>query len=131
MPFVKKSYSICVPGAHDRDDELAAPVNITAAHAKLQPPTLIINSALDLLRDGGNTFGEILQKNGVDCVVLTTHGQVHDSEVLESTRDGPTPRAVIRAVAGSIIDALGDEMINGKRKLSEEREGGSERERRG
>jgi acetyl esterase len=106
VPFLKKSYTIYVPDAEDRNDELAAPINITAAHAKLQPPTLIINSAVDPLRDDGKSFGEILQTNGIDCAVLTTHGQVHDSEILEPTRGGPTPRAVVRMVANSIVDAL-------------------------
>jgi acetyl esterase len=106
VPFLKKSYAIYVPEAEDRDDELAAPVNITATHAKSQPPTLIINSSVDPLRDDGKTFGETLQTNGIDCAVLTTHGQVHDSEILEPTRGGPTPRAVVRMLAGSIVDAF-------------------------
>jgi acetyl esterase len=68
---------------------------------------MIINSAVDLLRSEGNLFGEILQQNGVDCAVLVTHGQVHDSEILEATRTGPTPRASIRLVARSLVEALG------------------------
>jgi acetyl esterase len=120
VPFCKKSYAIYVPDAEDRDDELAAPINITAAHAKLQPPTLIINSAVDPLRDDGKRFGEILQTNGIDCAVLTTHGQVHDSEILELTRGGPTPRAVVRMVAGSIVDALKtNDAGAGKREVDE------------
>ncbi|KAH6405765.1 hypothetical protein HBI60_032030 [Parastagonospora nodorum] len=107
VPFNKKSFAIYIPNADDRDSELATPLNISAAHAKLQPPTLIINSAVDLLRSEGEAYGEILQRAGVDCTVLTTHGQVHDSEVFEATRGGPTPRAVVRMVAGEIRHALG------------------------
>lgn len=107
LPFLKKAYATYSPNAGDRESELATPLNISAAHAKLQPPTLVINSAVDLLRSGGEAIGEILQRSGVDCTVLTTYGQVHDSEVLEATRGGPTPRAVVRMVAGEIRNALG------------------------
>jgi acetyl esterase len=128
VPFAKKTFSIYVPDVHDRDDELAAPINISAAHAKLQPPTLIINSAVDLLRSEGNLYGEILQQNGVDCAVLETHGQVHDSEILEATRKGPTPRASISLVARSLVEALGtaeDVSKKGKVEEVEEENGGT------
>jgi acetyl esterase len=127
VPFAKKTFSIYVPDAHDRNDELAAPINISASHAKLQPPTLIINSAVDLLRSEGNLYGEILQKNGVDCAVLTTHGQVHDSEVLEATRTGPTPRASLRLVARSLVEAFGTVAdVSKKRKVEKVQEGNGE-----
>jgi acetyl esterase len=119
VPFARKTFSMYVPNAHDRKDELAAPINISASHAGLQPPTLIINSAVDLLRSEGNLYGEILQKNGVDCAVLTTHGQVHDSEILEATRTGSTPRASLRLVARSLIEALGTVQDMGKNRKVE------------
>lgn len=107
LPFLKKAYATYIPDAADRESELATPLNISAAHAKLQPPTLIVNSAVDLLRSGGEALGEILQRAGVECAVVRTHGQVHDSEVLEATRGGATPGAVVRMVAGEIGNALG------------------------
>lgn len=106
VPFIKKSIALYIPSADDRESELATPLNISPEHAKLQPPTLIVNSAVDPLRSEGNAYGEILQQNGVDCAVITTHGQIHDSEVIEATRTGPTPRAIVRMVAGLVEEAL-------------------------
>jgi acetyl esterase len=115
MPFTSNVIEDYIPKASDRQSELASPLKISAAHAKLQPPTLIINSSADLLRSEGSAFGEILQQQGIECVVLTGHGQVHDSEVLEATRTGPTPKLVIRVVVGEIVRVLGAKE-EGKRK---------------
>jgi acetyl esterase len=76
-------------------------------HAKKQPPTLIINSAADTLRDDGILYGKILQQAGVDCTIITTHGQLHDSVGLELTRSGPTPKALVRVIASQIVEAVG------------------------
>lgn len=122
MPFIKKSIALYLPSADDRESELATPLKISAAHAKLQPPTLIVNSAVDPLRSEGNAYGEILQQNGVDCAVITTHGQVHDSEVIEATRTGPTPRAVVRMVSGLVVEFLeGKEANVAKKRTAEDK----------
>jgi acetyl esterase len=86
MQFARDTIEDYIPNVSDRTSELASPIKISAAHAKLQPPTLIINGSVDILRSGGSSFGEILQQQGVECVVLTGHGQLHDSEVWEATR---------------------------------------------
>ncbi|KAH7395249.1 alpha/beta hydrolase fold-domain-containing protein [Phaeosphaeria sp. MPI-PUGE-AT-0046c] len=123
VPFIKKSIALYIPSADDRDSELATPLTISAAHAKLQPPTLIVNSAVDPLKSEGNAYGEILQLNGVDCAVITTHGQVHDSEVIEATRRGPTPRAIVRMVAGLVVEALEEKAVEArKRKVEDKKE---------
>lgn len=89
----------------------------------MQPPTLIVNSAVDPLRSEGNAYGEILQHNGVDCAVITTHGQVHDSEVIEATRTGPTPRAIVRMVSALVVEALEEKEVGSKkRKVEDEKE---------
>jgi acetyl esterase len=62
VPFLRKAIDLYIPDPKDRISELATPQNISISHAKLQPPTLIINSAVDPLRDDGNLYGEILQK---------------------------------------------------------------------
>jgi acetyl esterase len=123
VPFIKKSIALYIPSADDRESELATPLKISEAHAKLQPSTLIVNSAVDPLRSEGNAYGEILQQNGVDCAVITTHGQVHDSEVIESTRTGPTPRAIVRMVSGLLVEGLErKEAGTKKRKVPDEKE---------
>jgi acetyl esterase/lipase len=91
-----------IPNPKDRASELATPLNISPDHAKKQPPTLIINSAVDILRDGGLLYGQILQKAGVDCSIITAHGQLHDSTALELTRKGPTPMSLIKLVSSEI-----------------------------
>jgi acetyl esterase len=115
MQFARDTIEDYIPNVSDRTSELASPIKISAAHAKLQPPTLIINGSVDILRSGGSSFGEILQQQGVECVVLTGHGQLHDSEVWEATRTGPTPKLVIRVVVGEIVRVLGAKE-EGKRK---------------
>ena len=107
VPYMHKTIDAYIPSAPDRDSELASPRNISTAHAKLQPPTLIVNSSADPLRDDGRLFGEVLQRQGVECVIFEALGQLHVSEVLEGTRGGATPRAVVRVVAGEIRGALG------------------------
>jgi len=106
VPFMRKGIDAYIPSAEDRVSELATSRNITPEHAKKQPPTLIISSSVDVLRDDGILYGEILQKAGVDCAVITAHGQLHVSTVLEATRKGPTPTALIRFVSTRIMDAL-------------------------
>jgi acetyl esterase len=95
-----------IPFPQDRESELASSQHITSEHAKKQPPTLIINSAVDTLRDDGLLFGEVLQKAGVDCSAITAHGQLHVSMVLEATRKGPTPSALMGFVATSLKHGL-------------------------
>ncbi|KAF1979982.1 alpha/beta hydrolase fold-3 domain-containing protein [Bimuria novae-zelandiae CBS 107.79] len=106
VPFMRGAIDTYIPIATDRESELASPQKISAEHAAKQPPTLIISSAVDVLRDDGLLFGEILQKAGVDCAVVVAHGQLHVSLVLEATRKGPTPRAMMRLVATKIKETL-------------------------
>ncbi|KAJ4303239.1 hypothetical protein N0V90_002132 [Kalmusia sp. IMI 367209] len=107
VPFMRKSIDTYIPLPEDRVSELATARNITPEHAAKQPPTLIISSAVDVLRDDGLLFGEALQKAGVECAVVVAHGQLHVSLVLEATRKGPTPMAMMQLVATRIKDVIG------------------------
>lgn len=106
VPFMRKVIDMYIPTPKDRTSELATPQNISPEHAKKQPPTLIINSAVDPLRDDGLLYGQILQEAGIDCTIITAHGQLHDSSVLEATRKGPTPRTLVLLVATEIKNRL-------------------------
>lgn len=117
VPFLRKVIDLYIPDPADRTSELATPQHISVAHAKKQPPTLIINSSADPLRDGGKLFGEKLQETGIDCTIATMHGQLHDSVVIEPTRNGPTPRTVVQLIALKIRNAVGD--VQEKRKSDE------------
>ena len=107
VPFLRQDIDQYIPDPKDRTSELATPQNISVEHAKLQPPTLIINSAVDPLRDDGILYGQILQKAGVDCTILTAHGQLHDSLVFEATRKGPTPMTLMTLILTEIKERLG------------------------
>lgn len=101
-----------IPDPADRKAELATPMNISAAHAKLQPPTLIVVSSVDPLRDDGINFAKVLQKAGVDCAIVRAEGQVHDSYFVEATRKAATPSAMVTLMAVMVKQALektGDE----------------------
>lgn len=106
VPFMRGAIDAYIPNVTDRESELATAQRISAEHAAKQPPTLIISSSADVLRDDGLLFGEILQRAGIDCAVVVAHGQLHVSLVLEATRKGPTPRAMMELVATKIRDAL-------------------------
>jgi acetyl esterase/lipase len=82
IPFGRETIDLYIPNEADRKTETASPLNnITPQHTKLQPTTLIMNSVVDLLRNDGLLFGQVLQRAGVDCATFTTHGQLHDSEM--------------------------------------------------
>ena len=106
VPTLRKDINLYIPDLDDRKSELATLRNISEAHAKKQPPTLIVNSAADPLRDDGILYGEILQRAGVECTIITAHGQLHDSLVLEHTRLGATPRALVMLMASQIVEAV-------------------------
>ncbi|KAF2740713.1 hypothetical protein EJ04DRAFT_507736 [Polyplosphaeria fusca] len=124
VPLLRKVIDAYIPKPEDRVSELATPRNISTRHAKLQPPTLIINSAVDFLRDDGKLYGEILQKAGVDCSIFTLHGQLHDTVLFEATRNGPTPRTVIQLIAAKIKNAIAEATtqtkVSTKRRIDEE-----------
>jgi acetyl esterase len=118
VPFLQKCVANYAPNARDQRSELASPRLISPEHAKKQPPTLIVNSSADPLRDDGLLFGQVLQQAGVDCSIVTMHGQGHDSAVLEATRNGPTPKTTIELVVTKIELALGSSST--KRKAEDE-----------
>lgn len=130
VPFLRKSIDQYIPDPDDRASELATPRNISTKNAKKQPPTLILNAAVDILRDDGILFGEILQKAAVDVSIVTSHGQLHDSVVYEATRQGATPKAEVRLIAAQLRSALAEPVgENGVRKAK--RQAGEEVEENG
>jgi acetyl esterase len=120
VPFLQKCIANYAPNAKDQKSELASPRLISPEHAKKQPPTLIINSAVDPLRDDGLLFGQILHQAGIDCSIVTMHGQLHDSSVLEATRNGPTPKTTIELITAKIKLALGEKSNKRKAEVGEQ-----------
>lgn len=130
VPSTRKDIDDYIPNPDDRTNELATLINISVAHAKKQPPTLIINSAVDPLRDSGILYGEILQRAGVDCTIVIGHGQLHNSLVFEALRGGATPKAMIRLMATQIKDACGDVAMETVTEIKTEEEPGRKKRRR-
>jgi acetyl esterase len=64
---------------------------------------------VDIWRDEGLLYGEILQKNGIDCAAFTGHGQMYLSEVFEATRQSETPKVVARLMCEEITNAISGE----------------------
>ncbi|CAE7187463.1 hypothetical protein P3342_008743 [Pyrenophora teres f. teres] len=130
VPFTRQSVEDYIPNPDDRTNELATLRNISVAHAKKQPSTLIINSAADPLRDDGILYGEILQRAGVDCTIVTGHGQLHDSLVFEALRGSATPKAMVRLMAAQIKNASEDVGAQKAAEIETEEEPSRKRRRR-
>jgi len=130
VPSMRQTIDDYIPNSADRTNELATLRNISMAHAKKQPPTLIINSAVDPLRDSGILYGEILQRAGVDCTIVTGHGQLHNSLVFEGLRGGATPKAMVRLIAIQIKNASEDGTVEKAVEIETEEEPAGKRCRR-
>ena len=106
VPLIRRAVKIYIPNERDRTSEEANPRFISDKTAKQFPKTLIITSSADMLESEGKLFGEKLQQAGVDCTVIRAEGQLHDTVVLEGTRNGPTPQVLMALIADQISSAL-------------------------
>lgn len=85
-------------------------MNVSNNTASIFPPTLIITSSADVLRDDAEILGQKLQKDGRDIVVIRADGQLRDSPVLEFTRSGPTPKLVVTIMAAALKEIIGGKL---------------------
>ncbi|POS75138.1 hypothetical protein DHEL01_v206472 [Diaporthe helianthi] len=106
VPIIRGMADNYIPRAEDRVTPLGSPRFMPDELAAQFPPTLIVLSSADVLRTGGELLGEKLQGQGVDCAVVTGHGQLHDTVVSEAARDGPTPKALMTLIASDIKQRL-------------------------
>ena len=95
-----------VPSQKDRESPLASPLLMSDEVTKRFPPTLIVATAVDILRDDGHAFGKKLQKAGVSRSVIQLEFSIHDAVLWETTRTGPTAQTAIRAAACELNNAL-------------------------
>lgn len=96
-----------VTDAVDRTSELASPMNVSNETASYFPPSLIITSSADLVRDEAEIFGQKLQQAGRDVSIVRTDGQIHDTVLLQATRNGPTPKMIMTLIAAELKQRLG------------------------
>ena len=106
VPVTRKWIEAYIPSEKDRESSLASPLNMSEEVTKRFPPTLVVASAVDILRDDGQAFGKKLQKAGVSCSVIQMEFSLHDAVLLEPTRTGPTAQTAIRAAASELSNAL-------------------------
>lgn len=85
-----------VPNSSDRKLPINSPLNSMSDKDLAQfPPTLILTSGVDPLREEGELFGNRLQRLGVEAAVLRVDGQVHDWAIVQATRRSPGSRAAV------------------------------------
>jgi acetyl esterase len=96
-----------MPNREDRLTELGSAVLVSNETAAAFPPSLIVASAVDVLRTEGEAFGEKLQQAGRDVTILRPHGQLHNTLVIEATRKGPTPQTLLTLVVAELKARLG------------------------
>ncbi|KAI8951095.1 Alpha/Beta hydrolase protein [Xylaria longipes] len=106
VPGPRKFAHEYLPDSVNRSSEEASPMNVSNETASIFPPTLIITSSADVLRDEAEILGQKLQQAGRDVVIIRADGQLHDSAVLEFTRSGPTPKLVVTIMAAALKERI-------------------------
>jgi acetyl esterase len=88
-----------LPDARRRQESTASPLRATNEELAGFPPTLIITSENDVLRDQGEAFGRKLMTAGVEVVTTRYNGTIHDFMMLNAIADSaPTRTAMAQAV---------------------------------
>ena len=143
LGFDEKAVNLYTPDQADRSKISASPILMTNAEIKkFIPPTTIITSSADPLRDEGEEFAAKLQGAGVRCGVVRGIGVIHDTVVWAMTQTNPTARILMTVIAGQVKQALtgvdpdneedAPAMTNGKKRASngDEKSGKKKRKRR-
>lgn len=113
------------PNVSDRSEITASAGLMTKEQAvKFMPPTTIITYAVDLLRDNGEQFAQLLQTAGVECSVIRLVACTHDTVSFNKSRKSPTSELAMIAISGKVREVLGvDTAIRGKKRKSSRDEG--------
>lgn len=81
----------------------ASPLIMTQQQAQeFMPPTTIVTSQADWLRDQGQDFAQLLQTAGVACGVVQGVAILHIAEVWNGTRTSPTVELIMMMVAAKL-----------------------------
>ena len=105
--FITEGLDAYIPRTADRTDILASPALLTPAQMRSYlPPTTLVTSEADWLRDEGERFAVQLQQSGVECAFLRAGACVHVAEVFKGARESPTAKAVMRLVAATLRGVL-------------------------
>lgn len=103
LAWTEQYYAAYFPDSTDRLDILASPDLMTEEQAKTyMPPTTIVTSEIDGLRDQGEAFAKLLQSAGVNCGIVRAIGCLHAVQIFCQARDSPTAGLIMDMVAGKL-----------------------------
>lgn len=86
----------------------ASPGLMTPEQAKLcMPPTTIVTSEVDGLRDQAEDFAKVLHKGGVPCGVVRAVACLHDFEIFNASRGSPTASLIMTMISEKLREVLG------------------------
>jgi len=95
-----------LPDRAARSGVTVSPLGATPDQLRGLPPTLLVVSENDVLRDEGEAFARKLMHAGVPVVCLRYQGTIHDFVMVNAIADTPTVRAAIAAGAGALRTAF-------------------------
>jgi acetyl esterase len=104
--FMQYGFSFYEPNLKARNNRYVAPLKATVAQLKGLPPTLIITSENDPLRDEGEAYGHKLREAGVDCTTVRYIGMIHDFQLLNAINKVPAVQASLRQAYLELRDHL-------------------------
>lgn len=101
--WTEQYFSAYFPESTDRHNIIASPDLMTKEQAKAYlPPTTIVTSEIDGLRDQGEEFARLLQWAGVRCGVIRAIGCLHAVQIFRQARDSPTAELIVDMVVGKL-----------------------------
>lgn len=112
MPLTNPEWTNQYYGAYfddkaERDGILASPDTMTPEQLKqYMPPSTIVTSEIDGLRDQGEEYAKALQKAGVPCGIVRAVASLHDFEIFHNARDSATADLVMTMVSGKLRQLL-------------------------
>jgi acetyl esterase len=95
-----------LPDRTARTEVTVAPLGATLDQLRGLPPTLLVVSENDVLRDEGVAYARKLMHAGVPVVCQRYQGTIHDFVMINAIADTPTVRAAIAAGAEALRAAF-------------------------
>ncbi|WP_308408565.1 alpha/beta hydrolase [Streptomyces sp. AC627_RSS907] len=95
-----------LPDVRQRSAATASPLRATVEQLSGLPPTLVVTSEADVVRDEGEAYAAKLRAAGVAVVSMRYHGTVHDFMVLDPLCDSDAARAALVQALDTVHVAL-------------------------
>jgi acetyl esterase/lipase len=95
-----------LPERAARNGVTVSPLGATLNQLRGLPPTLLVVSENDVLRDEGEAYARKLMHAGVPVVCLRYQGTIHDFVMINAISDTPAVRAAIAAGADALRTAF-------------------------